>query len=154
MNDHLRRSAALIALAGFCAFASLGCASAATSTETPAQAPISSPSATPSLPFFQTKQTSADQLPAMIPNFDLDLETSRFLGDDASGYHYYAVRTAYEGLTCLIMVTDDGRWARGCSGGFPVGTALGSTVATLDSEPADAVGLGQLIGKYLHVIPY
>ncbi|PPG68412.1 hypothetical protein C5C31_11165 [Rathayibacter rathayi] len=146
MNIHLRRGAALLLLTGVCALA--GCSSTTASTA----ASTATPPAIPTPAFFQTKQTDADHLSAVVPDADLDPDSSRYLGDDAGGLHYYAIRIAYQELPCLIMVADDGRWARGCSGGFPVGTALGTTTAMLDSEPADVVGPGELVGTYLHVV--
>lgn len=147
MNTTLKYFARII-MVGTTVFTLAGCAGQSLpepSTTVPAPVP------TKEAPFFLEPQRDADKLPAVVPVSDLDIDTSRFLGTDTEGYRFFAAHTFSAATTCLIVVTPDGQWARGCSDTLPVGTGIGSTLALLHDEPIEVIGGGQIVGKYVHV---
>ncbi|HEV7948815.1 MAG TPA: hypothetical protein VGP24_03515 [Glaciihabitans sp.] len=73
------------------------------------------------LPVFDNKQQSVDVLPATIieqlsgPDLelDLDLESSRYVGED-NGATYYVAHDQAETMACIVIFVSNSSWVSGC----------------------------------------
>ncbi len=84
--------------------------------------------------------TRQDALPASLPEYasrDLDIESSRYVGDD-DGTRLWLARGAEEGTVCLVIVSAAEEWFVACggeAGPMTTGGVVGSYTVHADHHP-------------------
>lgn len=115
------------------------------------------------LPLFEQVQEQADTMPSIVTADDIDSASSRYLGRSKNGVDYFAAQTLTENssakMTCLVIVSPDEQWTKGCSENLPVTASINSLKqeATLNPIPqpdsGQCSGESECVGEYVQLSP-